>query len=347
MEGMTQNEILMGNAAFANKLNVIHHAYVDITGDLVAGALLGQILYWFSPDKNGKPRARIQKHGHLWIAKGRGDWWEEIRISAKQYDRAAKILKDLGFIEVRTMKFYGNPTTHIRIKPAQLNQAIDNWKREQVFARIEMEQVQQVQNLVAVGFSPLGNNEMPQTGNPYLPNGEIQHIPNGNNDFNQTGNSLTEITAENKKENTADNTHTLKADACEPLLFNEIWSHYPKKQGRSKANRAYLQAINSGVNPLAILVETVVFKHYIYSQLERNEIEWRYVPTGGAWFHERRWEDETPSISSTLDYDAGLDYNRAILRLRRIAREADNAETLEEMQAALKEIQRGILEMPY
>ena len=347
MEQLTQQQIMMGNAAFANKLNVIHHAYVDITGDLVAGALLGQILYWFSPDKTGKPRARIQKHGHLWIAKGRGDWWDEIRISAKQYDRAAKILKELNFIEVRTMKFYGNPTTHIRIKPAQLNHAIDNWKREQVTARLEVEQAETVQNVIAVGFSPYGNNGVNETGTTNITDGEQWHNPNGYNVIPETGISLTEITAENKKEITAKNTHTLKEIELEPLLFNEIWSHYPKKQGRSKANRAYLQAINSGANPLAILVETVVFKHYIYSQLERNEIEWRYVPTGGVWFHERRWEDETPSISSTLDYDAGLDYNRAILRLRRIAREADNAETLEEMQAALKEIQRGILEMPY
>ena len=97
---MTQEEIMLGNAAFSSKLNVIHHAYVDIAGDMVAGALLSQILYWFGADRNGRPRARIQKDGYLWIAKARGDWWEEIRITPKQYDRAAKILKEKNLIEL-------------------------------------------------------------------------------------------------------------------------------------------------------------------------------------------------------------------------------------------------------
>ena len=153
---MTQEEIMLGNAAFTSNLNVIHHAYVDITGDLIAGALLGQILYWFGADRNGKPRARIQRDGHLWIAKARGDWWQEIRITPKQYDRAAKILVKAGYIELRTMKFRGNPTTHIRILSANLNKAIDNWKREQARAHMEREN----EKLVAVGFSPLGNNDL-------------------------------------------------------------------------------------------------------------------------------------------------------------------------------------------
>jgi hypothetical protein len=245
------------------------------------------------------------------------------------------------------MKFYGNPTTHIRIKPAQLNHAIDNWKREQVTARLEVEQAETVQNVIAVGFSPYGNNGIDQTGTTYIPDGEQWHNPNGNNVVTETGNSLTEITAENKKEITAENTHSLKGNELEPLLFNEIWNHYPKRQGRSKAHSAYLAAIKSGENPLSILVEAVLYKHYINSLLERNDIEWRYVPTGGVWFHEMRWLDETPSISSSLDFDAGLDYNRRVIRMRKIARLSATAETLEEKQAALSDLQREILEMAY
>ena len=105
MEQLTQHQRTLADAAFANKLNVVHHAYVDIAEDLIAGALLGQVLYWFGAGKDGRTRARIVKDGHYWIAKARSDWWAEIRISPKQYDRAAKILKEKGFIEVKTFKF--------------------------------------------------------------------------------------------------------------------------------------------------------------------------------------------------------------------------------------------------
>ena len=101
---LTEQQRTAAEAAFTSKLNVVHHAYVDIAGDLVAGALLGQILYWFGPGKEGKTRARIVKDGRYWIAKARADWWDEIRITPKQYDRAAKILKDKGLIEIKTFK---------------------------------------------------------------------------------------------------------------------------------------------------------------------------------------------------------------------------------------------------
>lgn len=167
MEQLTQQQRAVAESTFAQKLNVIYHAYVDMAGDLIAGALLGQILYWFGMGKDGRSRARIVKDGHLWIAKTRADWWEEIRISPKQYDRAAKILKEKGFIEIKTFKFNGNPTTHIRIVPEAINKALEAWKREQVKPlSTDGEQP------AAPGYDPMGNNDIPEAGTPFSPVGE-------------------------------------------------------------------------------------------------------------------------------------------------------------------------------
>ena len=44
----------------------IHHMYIDITGDFIAGALLSQILYWFTEDKYGKSKLRIFKESRVY-----------------------------------------------------------------------------------------------------------------------------------------------------------------------------------------------------------------------------------------------------------------------------------------
>jgi hypothetical protein len=333
---LTQDEIMLGNAAFSSKLNVIHHAYVDIAGDMIAGALLSQILYWFGADRNGRPRARIQKDGHLWIAKARGDWWQEIRITPKQYDRAAKILRDMGFIELRTMKFAGNPTTHIRIISETLNKAIEDWKREQAREHMERER----QKLAAVGYLPFGNNEFDQTATPNYTDGQHGIYPMGNVDLSNAGISLTENTTENKTENKADNTHI----GAGLISFDEIWGHYPKKTGRSKAQRAFDDACSKGANAFAILAETVIYNQFARNAIEREEMELRYIPTGGVWFYEERWRDETQLIGRYLGYDEGLEHNRNATRLRQLAATALKKDRQAETLELMREIIAG---MPY
>lgn len=93
--------------------------YVDMAGDLISGLLLSQIVYWYLPDKQGKTKLRVKREGHYWIAKKRTEWWDEIRITSRQYDRASKILADQGIIVVQTFKFNGSPTKHIRLDIVQ------------------------------------------------------------------------------------------------------------------------------------------------------------------------------------------------------------------------------------
>lgn len=92
--------------------------FVDITGDLIAGLLLSQIYYWHGYNEQGERRVTYQREGHTWLVKQRGDWWGEVRITPKQYDRAAGILKELGLVEINAWRspFYdGARALHIRL----------------------------------------------------------------------------------------------------------------------------------------------------------------------------------------------------------------------------------------
>jgi hypothetical protein len=91
----------------------VRRVYIDLAGDLVAGVILSQILYWNLPDRLGRPRLRVQKNGRMWLVKRRQDWWEECRASPKQFDRAIANLKARGIVTVGKWKFRGSPTTFI------------------------------------------------------------------------------------------------------------------------------------------------------------------------------------------------------------------------------------------
>ncbi len=89
--------------------------YVDMADDLIAGLLLSQIVYWYLPGKDGRSKLRVCHDSYYWIAKSRGAWWDEIRITPKQVDRALKILVERGIIVTHIYKFNRAPTIHIRI----------------------------------------------------------------------------------------------------------------------------------------------------------------------------------------------------------------------------------------
>ena len=99
---------------------------IDAAGDLIAGILLDRIIYLLSPEMDGKTE-RIERDGYTWIARRRADWKDEIRISAKQYDRAARILERKGFIVTKTFRLGGDPTTHVRINYDVLNSNFCDW----------------------------------------------------------------------------------------------------------------------------------------------------------------------------------------------------------------------------
>lgn len=122
------NVINLVEKAANQECNHTHHIYIDICDDLVAGTLLDKILCLFSPDTEGSLEIKTFKDGYYWLVKGREDWYEEIRISAKQYDRAIKILKDKGFVEIAIYKYNGTPMIHIRPILENIQIAEADWK---------------------------------------------------------------------------------------------------------------------------------------------------------------------------------------------------------------------------
>lgn len=170
-------------------------AYVDMVGDLNAGLLLSQIIYWHLSDKQGHIKLRVQHEGYLWLAKTAYEWWDECRLSPKQADRALGILEDRGYIETRLFKFAGSPTKHVRLLKDKF---LDDWTK--------------------VIMAPAEN--------PFRPKGEIKST--------EPAKSLTETTADTTTEDLAPNGASdaiqekpVKARQPKPrdLLFEAISEH--------------------------------------------------------------------------------------------------------------------------
>jgi hypothetical protein len=89
--------------------------YVDMVKDLKAGILLTQIIYWFSPDEQGRNRTRATYKGRRAIAKQRSDWFEELRMTEREYDSAIKVLKHYGVVDVVNSMFNAKRTPFIMI----------------------------------------------------------------------------------------------------------------------------------------------------------------------------------------------------------------------------------------
>jgi hypothetical protein len=183
--------------------------YVDMADDLVAGLLLSQIVYWHLPSKDTQEsKLKVFREGHFWIAKGREDWKEEIRISPKQFDRAIKILENKDIVVVKIFKFNEAPRKHVRL----------NWNHFLAFLEHQLE-VNASKKIDAQAYSdlvinqrvnsilPKGENgaesfndmDFTQRSKRILPKGENESSPKGNMDF--TRRSITSYTENTHKDN--------------------------------------------------------------------------------------------------------------------------------------------------
>jgi hypothetical protein len=143
--------------------------YVDVADDLVAGIVLSEIIYWNLPAKDGTSKIRIEREGKSWIAIARKDWWDRVRVTPKQADRAIGILVKRGIVDKDLTMFSGKVTVHIHLNIKVLIQAIE---------------------------------EINQSGKSILPKGENRILPKVEIDIDLSAKSLTETTTENTAENT-------------------------------------------------------------------------------------------------------------------------------------------------
>lgn len=110
---------------------LVKAVYVDLAGDLVAGVLLGQIVYWNRPSKIGLSKLTVVRDGKLWLAKSRDSWAHECRISLSQYKRAVTSLVVRKLITTSLHLFRGVVCPHIYLNLGQLLYGLHWWKTTQ------------------------------------------------------------------------------------------------------------------------------------------------------------------------------------------------------------------------
>ena len=297
------NDFLRWEEADQDSINV-KRMYIDIAGDLIAGILLSQIVYWHLPSKrDGQTKLRVKKEGELWLAKGRDEWWDECRITPRQFDRALGILLEKGIVEKKRFRFGGSPTIHIRLIPEVLMQYIE---------------------------SQLGG------VNSILTKGENPTLQNVKMEVDESVKTLTENTTEITTENTTINTYASDdASVCtsddQKLIekprspfkslkqqerFDRFWEAYPKKRSIGQAERAWVK-----INPDDKLLKEML------DSLERwkRSREWlreggQYIPHPSTWLNAKGWEDELPvsrdSPTTEKDYNSGRDALTLIKQMR-------------------------------
>ncbi|HHB3507866.1 TPA: hypothetical protein ACORDH_005000 [Bacillus cereus] len=226
-------EFLMWERATTDTID-FKKVYVDVADeDVVAGLLLSQIVYWHLPSKDTNiTKLRIWKDKKLWLAKGRTDWWDEIRIGPRQFDRASKILVDQKIITKKVYKFNGDPMVHIHLHTDVFLKLLNKKVREEYDRQLQKEkEKQEEENKKNQGQQQYSFQEslLPQNplGAPFLPNGENEitpgsienssfnesvktEIPNSENAITESGissnesvKSLTENSTETSTQNTA------------------------------------------------------------------------------------------------------------------------------------------------
>lgn len=70
--------------------------------------------------------------------------------------------------------------------------------------------------------------------------------------------------------------------------FDELWSIYPKKQGKENAKKSYLKARAEGVTREDVEKGIKAYADYI----EATNTESRFIKHGSTFFNQRAWEDD-------------------------------------------------------
>lgn len=310
---------LIANNVFASNFNHTLHAYIDIAGGLVEGTLLGQIMYWFSPDKNGTIRAQIKKDGEYWIAKKRSDWWDEIRITDRQYDRAIKSLLDKNIIVIAKYKFCGLPTPHIRPNYEKIGELLDEYLCN-INSKIDTKKSAQIsaQNTTDV-----------KTGITQSVKRELHKTQNGN--YTKRNSHITENT---NIEYTENNNNICATETCAQApqtideMFDKFWKAYPKRKDKKRAYKVFMK-IKPDNELLQQMLDCI--------EREKKSLDWlkdngQYIPYPSSWLNGERWNDEditdTVTIIGNKPKAVPIVKNVALESLRSAAEKSTNTPAL-------------------
>jgi hypothetical protein len=292
--------------------------YVDITGDLIAGLMLSQIVYWHLPNKRGESRLSVVHDNKAWLARSDSEWFDEIRITKEQARRARQILTEKMLIETHVYKFNGVPTTHIRInqnalmlllkKQSQTNLGQDTngnvLEHKSTCATAQME----------MGCSTNGNvlehKSLTETTTEITSETttEIDHAPSASalELFDYTDQDYEQDQKAKYWLNGEPQTEYLAAAACgnvekrklprgghDPEGFAKFWQQYPRKTAKANAQSAW--------NRLKANAELQATILHDLAQRKQVDHQWRdvaFVPHPATYLNGKRWEDEIVKPSS-------------------------------------------------
>lgn len=74
--------------------------------------------------------------------------------------------------------------------------------------------------------------------------------------------------------------------------FDEFWSLYPRKAGKSEAAKSWGKAIKDGIDPTSLLA--AVKAHADYHLAAKTEQQ--FIPHASTWLNQKRYEDEPPPL---------------------------------------------------
>lgn len=77
--------------------------------------------------------------------------------------------------------------------------------------------------------------------------------------------------------------------------FENLWSIYPKKQGKTDAEKKYQKYRKEGITYEEVLQGLENYNSYI----KRKGIEQRYIKNGSTWFNQKCWNDDYTDIETT------------------------------------------------
>lgn len=83
--------------------------------------------------------------------------------------------------------------------------------------------------------------------------------------------------------------------------FEEIWSIYPNKQGKSKALKSYIKARKDGIECETIRDGVERYSAYC----KANATDKKYISHGDTWFGNKRWTDEYEMKGASNDKSWG------------------------------------------
>jgi hypothetical protein len=279
--------------------------YVDIAGgDILAGLLLSQIVYWNLPGKDGRSKLRVQKENKLWLARKHSEWHTEIRMSEDQVRRALKVLQALQLVEVKLFKFDGAPTNHICLNRNVLAHAIKNQSvlgcSPDPFGPEPNSIWEQTQ--IHLGYSPEPltettykdyNKDLNTPFNP--PQGEASEIKQI---------SLLPVLVEPKTVTPK----TKKAPKDYTPDFERFWDLYPEKESKAGAFAAWKK-----INPSQDLQDTILKDVALRRE---NDPRWldKYIPFPARYLKERRWESPIkPASQKPKAHMSKHERNQAVL----------------------------------